>query len=112
VCAEKLTSYPFYFAHHKNCTLNTTCSGSFFKCSTLCPEPTDYDKDNGVECSGDDALNTWKGCQGSGCAVCIEQIATYPNYLKNHPDCTVHESCDGLLINCGAPCPAPTSADQ
>jgi hypothetical protein len=112
VCAEKLTAYPFYFANHPKCTLNTSCDGAFYSCSTLCPEPTSYDRDGGSECAGDSSSNSWLGCRGSGCAVCKELISAYPKYLQNHPSCILNETCGGSFGYCSSRCPAPSIADK
>jgi hypothetical protein len=104
-CAEKLQDYPRYTYNHPKCTVNTTCDGEFYTCSTNCPAPTDADR-----C--DATPGEWEGCRGNGCAVCQEHLVNYPNYAKRHPGCAINPTCEGESYTCNASCPAPTSADM
>jgi hypothetical protein len=47
VCSDALDAlgdYPFYFENHPCCVRNDTCSGDFYPCSSLCPEPDAFDR--------------------------------------------------------------------
>jgi len=73
-----------------------------------------------------EALNTccgapdgWLGCGDTGCGVCKEALAGFPNYTKNHPDCFLASGCvlgsygtPGAYGACSSACPSPTDADR
>jgi hypothetical protein len=113
VCSELVSSYPLYFAHHKNCTAAANCENDYYTCSDNCPEPTPIDINGGPECSGVySGSGTWSGCLSSGCLVCQDRLTDYPNYIKNHPDCGINPVCNGSALACSSLCPAPTDADK
>jgi len=64
----------------------------------------------GGACDGTDGQ--WNGCRGSGCAVCTDQVAAYPNYFRNHPRCQANTTCAGAYYQCNAACPAPDETDR
>ena len=115
VCDEKLASaFPKYFEHHRHCSRNTACNGSYSRCSANCPPPTVLDTCDGVP---DDFPNSdhlrWQGCRGSGCSACAELIdGPYPKYFANHPECARNTTCAGEFYRCSASCPPPTEEDQ
>lgn len=104
-CAEKLHDYPRYTFNHPKCTVNPSCGGKFYNCSTNCPAATDADRCDGTP-------GEWAGCLGNGCAVCGEKLVGYPNYAKRHPGCTINSTCQARFDICNASCPAPTEADR
>jgi len=108
VCEEKLVNYPRYLQNHPNCIGNATCAGQFYTCNKACPAPTDADKAL-AQCAG--TPGQWSGCQGTGCSVCAEELAGYPNYLINHPGCVLNDACAGGRSLCNAACPPPTDDD-
>ncbi|HEY0712909.1 MAG TPA: hypothetical protein VGF45_09565 [Polyangia bacterium] len=52
------------------------------------------------------------GCWNSGCSVCAGDVSAYPNYFRNHPNCSRDTACphNGRRV-CSPNCPAPTAAD-
>jgi len=105
VCDEMVRGFPHYFRNHPNCIVNTTCKGRFFTCSDNCPPPAAAD-------SCDPDPNGWLGCV-YGCAVCTLDIALYPHYFQNHPNCIpMPGRCKDKVEHCGAACPAPGPADR
>jgi hypothetical protein len=108
VCTEKVPRNSVYWRNHPNCAPNDTCGGTFYSCNANCPAPTAADL---VVNSCGGWAEGWKGCRGSGCAVCKELIANYPRYLVNHPNCTLNSACGGSYYNCNYACPAPTIDD-
>jgi hypothetical protein len=54
----------------------------------------------------------WKGCRNGGCTVCVEMVQGFPNYFRNHPNCTPSMTCEGRYFTCSANCPPPTAADS
>ncbi len=58
-----------------------------------------------------DGDQTWNGCRGTGCHVCVEKVAGYPCYYINHPNCVGNTTCYGLYYDCDSSCPAPVAAD-
>jgi hypothetical protein len=45
VCTDSMVKdYPRYFKNHPTCVSNSTCAGTFGRCSVNCPKPTDFDK--------------------------------------------------------------------
>ena len=110
VCNEQIGSaYPKYFDHHRNCSRNTTCNGSYARCSRYCPPPTILDSCDGVT----DDYPHWDGCRGSGCSACSDLLdGSYPRYFANHPECTRNTTCDGGHYRCSASCPPPTDQDR
>jgi len=104
-CAEKTGAYPLYRYNHPKCGISNTCGNSFYACSTNCPAPTAADLCDGTP-------GQWAGCRGSGCTVCQEKLAQYPNYARRHPMCTVSTSCANRFFTCNANCPAPTDLDR
>jgi hypothetical protein len=56
--------------------------------------------------------SSWTGCQGSGCSACTSQLSQYPNYFRNHPNCTRNTACSGATSYCSANCPPPSNADK
>jgi hypothetical protein len=75
---------------------------------TLTPGPPN-DVPPGGTCQG--TAGQWSGCRGNGCAVCSEQLGSYPCYFQNHPSCARNDTCAGVFFTCNAACPAPTAAD-
>ena len=53
----------------------------------------------------------WKGCRGSGCAVCVEFLGDFPLYFRNHPNCLPASACEGKYFACSSNCPAPSETD-
>ena len=62
------------------------------------------------QCAGEP--NGWRGCRGTGCHACIEELAAYPKYFVNHPNCVPNTTCSTVRGRCNANCPAPTAADR
>ena len=110
VCDDFIGSaYPKYFDHHRNCSRNTACNGSYSRCSNNCPPPTIVDSCNGLS----DDYPHWDGCRGSGCFACSDLIdVPYPKYFANHPECTRNTTCDGSHGRCSASCPPPSDLDR
>ncbi len=105
VCAEMVEGFPHYFRNHPNCIPSLTCKGRYFSCSANCPPPT-------AEDSCDPEPNGWEGCY-YGCAVCVPEIAEYPRYFENHPNCIpMPGRCKAAPTRCGAACPAPGPEDR
>lgn len=113
VCDDQVASaYPKYFDHHRNCSRNTACNGSYSRCSANCPPPSVLDTCDGVPDSYTE-IPKWDGCRGSGCAACSELIdGTYPKYFANHPECTRNTSCGGQAYRCSTSCPPPSDEDR
>jgi hypothetical protein len=45
ICTQSLIDYPYYFDRHRCCEPNPTCSTHPpYRCSPLCPPPTELDK--------------------------------------------------------------------
>lgn len=113
VCNEKVAvNYPKYFDHHRNCSRNTACNGSYSRCSTACPPPTVLDTCNGVP--DDFQVPKWDGCGESGCTACAQLIdGQYPKYFANHPECTRNTTCSGgSYTRCASSCPPPGDEDR
>lgn len=113
VCNEKVAvDFPKYFDHHRNCSRNTACNGSYSRCSKECPPPTVLDTCNGVPEGAD--VPRWDGCRGSGCTACAQLIdGTYPKYFANHPECTRNTTCPGdWYATCSSSCPPPGPEDM
>jgi hypothetical protein len=111
VCSETTQKYPYYFVNHPKCEKNLTCDGQFYTCNSNCPAPTASDKAPAAgQCNG--TAGQWQGCRGNGCAVCSENLAAYPFYFTNHPNCVKNDTCAGQFYTCNASCPAPTEADK
>lgn len=111
VCDDQIgAAYPKYFEHHRNCSRNTACNGSYSRCGENCPPPTIVDSCNGLP---DEHGNVWDGCRGSGCTACSDLIdVPYPKYFANHPECTRNTTCGGDHSRCAASCPPPTDQDR
>lgn len=115
LCNEKVAgAYPKYFDHHRNCSRNTACNGSYSRCSSNCPPPTVLDTCDGIpDDFSDPNYLRWDGCRGSGCTACSDLIdGTYPKYFANHPECTRNTSCGGEHYRCSASCPPPADEDR
>jgi len=115
VCDDHVaTSYPKYFDHHRNCSRNTACNGSYSRCSANCPAPTVLDTCDGIpDDYPDSSVPRWDGCRGSGCSACSDLIdGTYPKYFANHPECTRNTTCDGGHYRCSSSCPPPADEDR
>jgi hypothetical protein len=55
----------------------------------------------------------WKGCLGSGCSACATLLTAYPNYFRNHPNCSRNTACSGKTpIGCSENCPKPVAGDR
>ena len=104
VCAEMLLGFPNYLRNHPNCLPIMDCEGRYFECSANCPVPSEQD-------SCDPLPDGWVGCVG-GCAVASLEIARYPRYFDNHPNCIPYPGRQQALGRCGAACPAPTDRDR
>lgn len=106
VCVDSIADYPFYTWHHPQCKRADACT---FReqgaCSSDCPPPGGADRCDGTP-------GNWDGCRGTGCYVCTELVADYPNYFVNHPYCFSNGTCDGQHYTCNAVCPAPGAADK
>jgi hypothetical protein len=111
VCDDQIGSaYPKYFDHHRSCSRNTACNGSYSRCSVNCPPPTIDDSCDGLPDTHD---YHWDGCRGSGCTACSDLIdVPFPKYFANHPECTRNTTCEGRHGSCSASCPPPTDQDR
>ncbi len=107
VCEMKLVGYDCYFENHTACVLNRACIGPYEDCDAACPPPTEADR---CVCDGI-GDNTWNGCRDSACAVCQEKLVGFNCYFDNHPQCVLHQSCNGQFSDCDTLCPAPTQND-
>jgi hypothetical protein len=104
VCIEMLQGFPNYFRNHPNCNASMTCEGRYFSCSANCPPPSAQD-------SCDPDPQGWLGCN-SGCSVCTLEIAQYPRYFQNHPNCIpMPGRCNDGPGRCGPACPPPGPRD-
>jgi hypothetical protein len=54
----------------------------------------------------------WLGCRGTGCHACVQELAEYPRYFVNNPNCIPNTTCGSFRGTCSANCPAPTNADR
>jgi hypothetical protein len=55
----------------------------------------------------------WNGCYGSGCSACANLLTQYPNYFRNHPNCSRNTACTGKTpIACSWNCPKPVEGDK
>ncbi|HEX6277964.1 MAG TPA: caspase family protein [Polyangiaceae bacterium] len=105
VCAEMVHGFPNYFRNHPNCIPSMTCEGRYFTCSANCPPPTAAD-------SCDPDPQGWLGCN-TGCTVCTLEIADYPRYFENHPNCApMPGRCNEGPGRCSPACPAPGPEDR
>lgn len=104
VCAEMLSGFPNYLRNHPNCLPILDCEGRYFECSANCPAPTELDSCN-------PAPDGWKGCIG-GCNVATLEVAKYPRYFDNHPNCIPYPGRLQKLSRCAASCPAPGERDR
>lgn len=114
LCNEQVALYPKYFEHHRNCSRNTACNGSYSRCSANCPPPTILDTCDGIpDDYPDQSVPRWDGCRGSGCSACAELIdGTYPKYFANHPECARNTTCAGEHYRCSSSCPPPSDVDR
>jgi hypothetical protein len=54
----------------------------------------------------------WNGCYGSGCSACETLLGAYPNYYRNHPNCSRNTACSGKTpVGCSTNCPKPGPGD-
>ena len=105
VCVEMLQGFPNYIRNHPNCNPSMSCEGRYFPCSANCPPPS-------AEDSCDPDPEGWLGCN-SGCSVCTLEIAEYPRYFENHPNCIPMPSrCNEGPGRCGPACPKPSERDR
>jgi hypothetical protein len=105
VCGEMVQGFPNYFRNHPNCIPSMTCEGRYFTCSANCPPPSAAD-------SCDPDPQGWLGCN-TGCTVCTLEIAEYPRYFDNHPNCVpMPGRCKEGPGHCGPACPAPGPNDR
>jgi hypothetical protein len=55
----------------------------------------------------------WNGCLGSGCSACANLLTAYPNYFRNHPNCSKNTACSGKTpVGCSWNCPKPVAGDK
>jgi hypothetical protein len=104
ICADLVSDYLLYFAHHRRCSPVGDCRGKYAMCSSDCPQPSSADVCNGTS-------GQWDGCRGSGCTVCVEKVSAYPKYFERHPSCKPNPGCGNTYFTCNAACPEPSSAD-
>ena len=64
----------------------------------------------GATCGG--SSGQWSGCRGNGCSVCSELLTAYPNYYRNHPNCSRNDACAGFYGACNNACSAPDDTDR
>jgi hypothetical protein len=110
VCSSLIDSaYPKYFDHHRSCSRNTACNGSYSRCSAQCPPPSPEDSCEAAPAE----YPGWNGCRGSGCSACSDVIdSQYPKYFLRHPECARNTTCNGSHYRCSPSCPPPTDQDR